>query len=226
VFAEARLANSGWNRAFFKSLIGFALIVLAPVAASAAQMTFQTVKLGNGSCGDACSVVVVANGGIEASTPSDFAAEVASLGGAGNQLTVYMSSPGGNVEAAMQLGEMFRNLHVKAVITRLDPSKPGSRRGGYCVSACVYAMMGAVRRIAPPDAKIGLHRMSVESIGFAGISHHTVGPDLVSKVTEYAERMGVSGALVASAESQVPELVHLLSYSEMSNWRFATAQSF
>ena len=226
MFLEARLAKTGLSRGFLNSLIGFAFIFLAPAVASAAQMTFQTVKIGSGNCGDTCPVVVVANGGIEASTPSDFAAEVASLGAAGNQLTVFMSSPGGNVEAAMQLGEMFRNLHVKAVITRMDPNKPGARRGGYCVSACVYAMMGAVRRIAPPDAKIGLHRMSVETIGFTGISHHTVGPDLVSKVTEYAERMGVSGALVASAESQVPELVHLLSYSEMSNWRIATAQSF
>ena len=223
---EAGLAKNGLSRAFFNSLVGFAIIFLAPAAASAAQMTFQTIKLGGGSCGDTCPVVIVANGGIEASTPNDFAAEVASLGATSRQLTVYMSSPGGNVEAAMQLGEMFRNLHVKAVITRLDPDRPGARRGGYCVSACVYAMMGAVRRIAPPDAKIGLHRMSVETIGFNGVSHHTVGPDLVSKVTEYAERMGVSGALVASAESQVPELVHILSYSEMSNWRFATAQSF
>ncbi len=220
------MVKTGLIRGFYNSLVGIAFIFLIPAAASAAQMTFETVRLASSSCGANCPFVIIANGGIEAGTPNDFAAEVASLNGAINQLTVYMSSPGGNVEAAMQLGEMFRNLHVKAVVTRLDPVNPSARRGGYCVSACVYAMMGAVLRIAPPGAKVGLHRMSFETVGFDGVSHHTVGPDLVNKVTEYAERMGVSGALVASAELQVPELVHMLTYSQMSNWRFATAQTF
>ena len=37
---------------------------------------------------------------------------------------------------------------------------------GQCLSACVYAMMGAVRRVAPPGSEVALHRMSiVESEG-------------------------------------------------------------
>jgi len=217
------LAARGQEWGGVRALAIAAFAILFPSLACAAQMTFQPTTLLSASCGGRCPQAIVANGSIEASTPSDFASAVERLDRkAGSTLTVLMNSPGGSVPAAMELGVLFRRLRVRAIVERVDAS--GSR-GGFCASACVYAIMGAERRIAPPGSRVCLHRMSVASVGLFGVSRQVVGPELVSAVTRYAERMGVSGGLVAAAESQVPELVRVLSPSEMSNWRLVTAQA-
>src|SRR4029079_15504308 len=91
--------------------------------------------------------------------------------------------------------------------------------GVKCRSACVYALMGAVRRVAPPGSELGLHRMSNvenESRGLFG-SHLTrsfADPPMVAVLGRYARRMGVDPALVRTAESLPPDTVHLLTRAE------------
>jgi hypothetical protein len=101
----------------------------------------------------------------------------------------------------------------------------GARSGpvaGECVSACVYALMGAVRRIAPPASRVALHRMSIESD--QGGPKILADPHLVSVVARYAQRMGVSAKVVWAAESMAPDHVRILSAHELSAWGLATSR--
>ncbi len=171
-------------------------------------MQFHVERLDDPSCGAKCPQVFVADGVIEPDTPLAF---VEFARGAvitpGVRGVVLINSPGGNVLASMELGAEFRKL-------------------GECVSACVYALMGAVRRVAPSISRIALHRMSVmQRDGFFGPeSRRLADTDLVQLVARYAQRMGVDPAVVLTAESQSPDNIHVLSPREMRRWRLATSK--
>jgi hypothetical protein len=47
---------------------------------------------------------------------------------------------------------------------------------------------------------------------------------MVGVLKRYAQRMGVSPALVGAAESLPPDTVHVLTREEMHRWSFATGQ--
>ena len=130
---------------------------------------------------------------IEESTPLEFidfmrTAVLAS----GLRSVVFMSSPGGNVVASMELGMAFRRLHLAAVVAGFGSS--GAESGpvaGECASACVYAFMGAVRRVAPsPVSRLALHKMSVTLSGAgadAGVYRRFADPQMVALLSRYAE---------------------------------------
>ena len=57
----------------------------------------------------------------------------------------------------------MRELRAAAIVASYGYD--GARAGatpGECVSACVYALMGAIRRVAPTQSRVALHRMSRE----------------------------------------------------------------
>src|SRR5579862_9592699 len=125
-----RLAAFGLGLAVSFGLVG---------ASAASQMAISIENSPNGQ-------TLIANGSIESSTPGDFAAALAGVPVERQRgMTIAINSPGGDVAAAMQLGAMFRQMHARLIVARTDPARPGHFRGGFCVSACVYAMMGAER---------------------------------------------------------------------------------
>ena len=170
-----------------------------------------------------CQETLTASGSIEANTPSDFQAALSGVPAERRRgMTIAINSNGGDMAAAMRLGAMFRELRVRVIVARADPARPGKLRGGFCVSACVYAMMGAERRVALAESLVGLHRMFIPT----GLGAHRVAePALVTEVRSYAQGMGVSGNLVIAAESQVPQLVHVMSRAEMTAWGLVTAEA-
>src|SRR6185295_15751349 len=60
--------------------------------------------------------------------------------------TVWFSSDGGDIDAAMDVGRLLRRLGVFAVIDKKDQ----------CMSACVFAFMGGERRSVA--GRLGIHR--------------------------------------------------------------------
>ena len=102
---------------------------------------------------------------------------------------------------------------------------------GECLSACVYAMMGAVRRVAPAGSQVALHRMSIVENeaggGWFGPAHVTrsfADKPMVAILKRYAARMGINPAMIALAESLPPDNMHLLTPTEMRRWSFATGR--
>jgi len=218
LFGGTPLKFATWRLRFAALGLAFASTLGLADAAMASPMTFS---IDNSSD----KTTLIASGGIEAYTPGQFSAALAGVPVERQRgLTIVLNSNGGDVAAAMQMGAMFRQMRVRIIVARMDPARPGHFRGGFCVSACVYAMMGAERRIARSDSMVGLHRMFIPT-GFGSGAHRTAEPELVSEVRHYAQGMGVSGNLVMAAESQVPQLVHIMSRSEMTSWGLVTADA-
>ena len=200
------------------------LLGAAPAAADQAPMTFRSVNFDSNDCGANCPQVVVADGVIEAETPQafvDFAKEASQSQRL--RSVIFMNSPGGNVVASMELGAAFRRLRAAVVVAGF--ASVGVRSGpvaGQCFSACVYALMGAVQRVAPPESRLGLHRMSLGAPGENGGG--LADKRLVAILARYAAQMGVNPALVWHAESQTPGALHILSAAEISRWRLASTR--
>jgi hypothetical protein len=96
------------------------------------------------------------------------------------QLPIYLSSPGGNLEQALFIGNMLREMSALARVGRTLVSDCGfeaqssepclklkrsgrelagnlSTRGAQCNSACPYMMVGAAKREVAADAILGVH---------------------------------------------------------------------
>jgi hypothetical protein len=194
-----------------------------PAAAEQASMTFRSVNFDSNDCGANCPQVVVADGVIEAETPqafADFARQEAKAPRLPS--VIFMNSPGGNVVASMELGAEFRKLRAAVVVAGY--ASVGTRSGpisGQCLSACVYALMGATRRVAPPESRVGLHRMF---LGPTGGGDGLADRAFVGRLAKYAARMGVNPALVWRAESLPPGVLHALTPQEIVRWRLAAVR--
>ena len=201
----------------------------AGVPARAADMAFSLVDYGE-RCGQSCPQVIAADGEIMAKTPQAFVDFVGKHIGSGRlHSIVLINSQGGRVVAAMELGQALRKLGAAAVVAKVPPA--GSRKDlwvlpGRCYSACVYALMGAKKRVALPESRVGIHRMFMYETNMrpdAGTQRDRVfaAEPLVARLSEYAEEMGVSTALVRRAETINPDRIHILSAAELRRYRLA-----
>jgi hypothetical protein len=206
--------------------------LLFPALADAApgSMTFRVAPLEMEQCGARCPHVIIADGLIAPDTPLSFVDFLRTeSSGANLRHIVYLNSPGGHVVASMDFGRILRELRMAAVVGRFKGDGAGLYVGE-CVSACVYAMMGAVKRVVPPGSEVTLHRMSVVETESGPSGDSTVvvrsyaDPPMVAVLKRYARRMGVNPALVGAAEALPPDTVHVLTREEMRRWSFATGQ--
>jgi hypothetical protein len=216
-------------------LLAAAWLVATTVTPAAAQdhgrpMSFRVAPLESHECGRHCPDVIVADGVIEAQTPQTFV-DFLKSGNSDAKLRriVFFNSRGGNVVASMVFGHILRGLRIAGVVGRFEADGDPGPYVGECLSACVYALMGAVRRVAPPGSEVGLHRMSiVESEGGGLFGSHVqrsfADAPMVAVLGRYARRMGVDPALVQRAESLPPDTVHVLTRDEMRRWSLATSQ--
>jgi len=215
-----------------KALLGIVLACGAPAIAQAGSepMRFLVEPLESADCGYKCPNVVVADGVIEPDTPEVFVDFARQAARSPNLKSVMLiNSPGGNVVASMEFGVKLRELGMAAIVAGYGHD--GTRSGatpGECVSACVYALMGAVRRVAPQQSRVALHRMSVVQSdapmrGHVGsVSRRFADGRLVDIVARYAVQMGVNPEVVRQAEALEPDHIRSLSSGEMRRWRLAS----
>jgi hypothetical protein len=212
-------------------LLIVAALAAAPLSASAAEMSFRLVDFGNpAKCKNACPQVIAADGEITSRTPRAFLNFVGAHIGSGRlHSIVLINSQGGQVVASMELGRAFRTIGAAAIVARAPAGgavMDGAVFSGRCYSACVYALMGAATRVAPPQSRVGIHRMfmfeanrSPEST--SGLSRVYAAAPLVSRLGEYAQVMGVNPELVWTAETINPDKIRILSGPEMRRWKLA-----
>jgi hypothetical protein len=224
--------RSNISRWIVRAALGAGLACFGPslAAAGSEPMRFRVEPLQSQDCGYSCPNVVVADGVIEPNTPEEFVAFAHQAAHSPNLRAVMLiNSPGGNVVASMELGAKLRELGMAAIVASYGYD--GQRSGatpGECVSACVYALMGAVRRVAPVQSRVALHRMSVSQTddstrGHIGIvTRRFADSRLVDIVARYARQMGVSPDVVIQAESLEPDHIRSLSQREMKRWRLAS----
>lgn len=131
-----------------------------------------------GNCDPLCPQWISAEGQITSKSPAVFRKALAALGD--QKLPVVITSPGGDLDAALAIGEMIRKrgLDVAVGITyfadcapyqktcKLPKEQKGIYRGfimsgpGYCVSACPMILAAGAQRFGGPESFIGVHKIS------------------------------------------------------------------
>ena len=191
-------------------------------------MSFRTIHLGSAQvCGDTCPAAVAASGQITADTPGRFLAFMQGQGGTAQSI-MFLDSPGGSVPASVQFGQLLRQLGETAVVARVDADAGGPVLvNGQCFSACVYAFIGARRRIVPGQSQIGIHRMvlveeDVDASGTVLMRRRKFdNRDARAFLMRYSARMGVSPDVIEAAERVSPSDLRILSRNELRRWHLA-----
>ncbi len=143
---------------------------------------------------------------------------------------ILIHSPGGTVIGAMQLGLLFRKIGAAVIVARSfdDPATDRSHIvPGACMSACVYAFFGGVKRVVPSVSRLGIHRMAVyeQSHDPAGGNMMTRSfgtDDIVSALSSYTKLMGVNPAVIDYAEQIAPEDIHIVTPREIMRWKLGS----
>ncbi len=234
-----------WNRLFFTLLreraqallrlfaLGqLGLLALLGNPALAGDMTFARVTIDQASgCGRQCLQVIVAEGEIVQTTPQaliDFLKQTQKTPGLRN--VVLLHSQGGRVVASMELGHLFRKLHLDVVVMRAKPALNGNMEmvAGQCYSACVYALAGGSARFVPIPSLVGLHRMFIwdyqpdpDDRSAQQSKKIYADLELITALKRYIRKMGVSPDLVTRAESSRADQIHIVTPAELHAWGLA-----
>jgi len=114
--------------------------------------------------------------------------------------TVLMSSPGGDLNQAVIMGEIIRSHGLATAVGVVDTA--GKVRPSYCASACVFAYAGGKSRYGIEGSRLGVHRFVTSTPGRDPVAdtQRTTG-----MVLSYMTKMGVSSSIVEamSATSDV-----------------------
>ena len=104
---------------------------------------------------------------------------------------VLLSSPGGNLEQAMIMGETIRAHGLATAVGTVDPS--GHVRAAYCASACVMTYAGGRPRYGIDNSALGVHRFTTT----AEVADPVADAQRVTgSILGYMSRMGVSAHIV------------------------------
>jgi hypothetical protein len=104
---------------------------------------------------------------------------------------VLLSSPGGDLNQALIMGEMIRSRGLTTAVGVADAS--GHVRPAYCASACVLVYAGGKTRYGIEGSMLGVHRF----VTTAQVADPVADTQRVAgSVLSYMTRMGVSSAVV------------------------------
>ncbi|WP_244571498.1 hypothetical protein [Mesorhizobium carmichaelinearum] len=141
-------------------------------------MQFAVVRSNAAGCEPNCPEWISAEGAIEAGTPAKLRQILKTLGR--RHLPIIVNSPGGSVDAALQLGRIIRKnkLDVAVGATKFSGCQPGmsdcrandgkgaaylgtaSDGGAMCNSACPLMFAGGVQRLVGRWAYLGVHQIT------------------------------------------------------------------
>ena len=215
----------------FCLVVALAAFLSSPLVTRAEEMSFHAIRLSNAAvCGDVCPAAIEAVGQITPNTPARFLAFLQSQGRSARR-TVFLESPGGNVLASMELGMLLRQAGATAVIARIygDGEGGATLTSGQCFSACVYAFLGARKRVVPDRSQVGIHRMfeveeGVDASGTMLVRRRRFDDgEMRGILMRYTGRMGVSPGLIEAAERIPSDDLKILSRSQLRRWHLASS---
>jgi hypothetical protein len=155
----------------------------SPAASPAPPVMFYIAKGAPDSCGRGCDRWIAVEGQIDREAAGRFKTFMKQHL-KDRHLPLYFSSPGGNLEQGIFIGNMLRELSATARVARtvvkdcgfeaqtsevcLKLKRSGrefaadlTTRGAQCNSACPYLILGATTREVAPDAILGVHSPKV-----------------------------------------------------------------
>ncbi|MBZ9676964.1 hypothetical protein [Mesorhizobium sp. ES1-1] len=142
------------------------------------EMRFVIVRSNASGCEPNCPEWISAEGAIEAGTPAKLKRLLKGL--RPRRLPIIVNSPGGNVDAALQLGRIIRKAKLdiavgKTSFSRCQPGAVGcpadagkgvtqlgvaSDGGAMCNSACPLMFAGGTQRLVGRWAYLGVHQIT------------------------------------------------------------------
>ena len=141
-------------------------------------------KASDPACAPDCPEWLSVEGRIMPGSADAFARAVEALHG--RKLPILLSSRGGSVNDAFQMGVLIREKGLSVAVARTqilgcperNPACPTARAvvtvgGAVCASACPLILAGGVERIAGPAAEIGVHQITTmfkEPTGSIGLT--------------------------------------------------------
>ncbi len=217
--------TTGRGHRFIRAIAAVICIALVSNAANAEPMNFRLVQTGNAAnCSDVCAISIAAEGEITDATATEFQSFLRAHKAGRGRVVIFLDSPGGKIVGGIELGRIFRKIGATAYVARIAEGEGGSALepvGGVCFSACVYALMGAKRRIAPRDSKIGVHRMFAYD---GGVRRYDNG-EMAAMLRRYSSAMGIDPELVAATEQGGSDSLRILTPMEIARWRLASPGS-
>ena len=145
-------------------------------------MVFAIVRSGTVGCEPNCPQWISAEGQIMPGTANQFRKILKQAGKL--RLPVVITSPGGDVEAALAMGQMIRERKLDVLVgwtlfTGCNPTAktcklPKAQKGvyaglamtsrGYCLSACPFLFAAGQKRILGAGAFLGVHEITTQPI--------------------------------------------------------------
>jgi hypothetical protein len=141
----------------------------------------------------------------------------------GASLHLTISSPGGSVTEALELGRLLNKLPrmlpitiTSAVGTRGEPlAEPGD-----CASACVLIYLGATYRYLNQASRIGVHQFSFrDNSDLTPAEAASVSQLLAADVTEYLREVRVDPTLFSVMSQTFPEDIHWIEHEKLKEMR-------
>lgn len=213
-------------------------------------MIFYLAQGEPNSCGLGCDEWIAAEGEITNGTAERMRAFLKRLGGKSNSRPIYFHSPGGVTSESMAIGRLMRE---RGMIARVGRSLPfdcagsetdrtcvaAKRSGrplvarlviyqGGCLSACVYAIVGARLREISPEARLGIHAAKTVLLGVPKnviISAQTrarFAAENQQAIRRYLVEMAIPTGLLDAAEKIPNSSIYFLSRDEMVRFKIDT----
>lgn len=147
-------------------------------------------------------------------------------------LTVYLNSPGGNLNAGLELGRLFRKHQVNTAIGETKKAVDhwsSETINGVCASACAYAFLGGVDRSIEEKNIYALHQFYNENgqVGYSGsidIKGDQLSVDQLTSglIAEYLAEMGVDSRVLTLAALAGKDRFVGLNQKELAELRITT----
>jgi ATP-dependent protease ClpP protease subunit len=143
--------------------------------------------------------------------------DVAARPGSSIKCTAYgvgyeINSQGGDVNAAIAIGRMFRKERAHLQVNE----------NSVCISACVLILAGAVER--PVSGAIGIHRPYLRTTPQQPLTANQVKDayrTMLQDIRLYLREMNVSERLADDMLATEPERVHILTKAELKSYGLA-----
>ncbi|WP_019954177.1 COG3904 family protein [Yoonia vestfoldensis] len=156
-------------------------------------------------------MILMMNGAIDPDDPARLTAYLDTLDTV--PATVAINSPGGSVDAALQIGAALR---AQALNTLILP-------GMACLSACPYMLAGGVERHVSATGAVGLHQHYYETPGYMPVFFAVENIQRGQGETmRYLIEMGIDPGVMVHGLSTPPDEIYVLVESELIETRLAT----
>ena len=202
-------------------------------------MRIVRVTSSDPACQPNCPEWISAEGIIVPGTGAAFASAIADLGG--RRLPVLISSHGGSVRDAVEMGMLIRSKGLVVAVARTMiancPERaracPGARGraivdGAYCASACSLILAGGVERLVGPFPEVGVHQITTVEKETEGVEHLTTVKKVYEQapvdraVHSYLGAMGVGDPVMGLLRRTPAADIRWLSPAELSLSHLAT----